>query len=111
WKLTLSETAEAAITLGALPVAPAGATELSTTDVDGTWFQQNSGESALPSRPLSASQLALYVSIPAGQTSIEVSVPTVTDAEAEGEELVRLQFERLSPTGTGFEVTGRVAQG
>ncbi|HEX7304931.1 hypothetical protein, partial [Lentzea sp.] len=47
WKLTLSETAEAAITLGALPVAPAGATELSTTDVDGTWFQQNSGESAL----------------------------------------------------------------
>ncbi|MFD5830455.1 hypothetical protein [Lentzea sp. NPDC060358] len=110
WRLTLSEAADAPFTLGGLPVAPEGATELSTTDVNGTWFQQNSGESALPSRPLSASQLALYVVIAPGQTSIEVTVPTVTDAEAESEEQVRVQFEGLSPTGTDFEVIGKVAQ-
>ncbi|RAS69112.1 hypothetical protein C8D87_1021190 [Lentzea atacamensis] len=108
WKLTLSEAADSSFTLVGLPLAP-GVGELSTTDVDAEWFFQNSGEEALPSRPLSSTGLQLWVSVPPGQTSVEVVVPTVTDAEAEGEEQVKLKFEGRSPTGVGFEVTGKVA--
>ncbi|MFD9704710.1 alpha/beta hydrolase family protein [Lentzea sp. NPDC059081] len=108
WRVTLSAAADAPVALEAVPVAPAGA-ELSTTDVDATWFLRNSGEDVLPSRPLSTTQLWLYVYIPPGQTSIEVPVPTAADTEAEGEEQVRLKFDGVSPTGIGFEVTGRVA--
>ncbi|MET8760860.1 hypothetical protein [Lentzea sp. NPDC004782] len=107
WKLTLSEAADAAFTLVGRPVAPGGA-ELSTTDVNAEWFLQNSGEDPAPSRVLSSTGLQLWTVIPRGQTSVDVEVPTVTDNEAEGEELVRLKFEGLSPTGTGFEVTGKV---
>jgi hypothetical protein len=109
WKLTLSDTADAGFTLVGLPVAPAGGAELSTTDVDAKWLLNNSGEQALPSRPLSSTGLQLWVSIPPGQTSVDVDVPTVADTEAEGEEQVRLKFEGRSPTGIDVEVTGKVA--
>lgn len=108
WKVTLSEAADSGVTLVGLPVAP-GAAELSTTDVDAQWFLENSGEEVLPSRPLSSTGLQVWLYIPPGQTSVDVDVPTLTDAEAEGEEQVKLQFEGRSPTGVGFEVTGKVA--
>ncbi|MCG8921663.1 S9 family peptidase [Lentzea sp. CC55] len=110
WKLTLSEAADSAFSVSGVPLAPASGTELSTTDVNADWLLRNSGEAALPSRPLSATRLELYVSIPAGQTSAEVSVPTVTDTSAEGGESVRLRFTGVSPTGVEFEVTGEVTE-
>ncbi|WP_434438852.1 alpha/beta hydrolase family protein [Lentzea sp. E54] len=109
WTLTLSEAADTSVLFQAAPIAPAGAAELSTTDVDAGWFRNNSGEEVLPSRPLSSTQLYFFVYFPAGQTSLEVSVPTVTDSVAEEEEQVRLKFEGLRPAGVGFEVTGTVA--
>ncbi|MBM7859373.1 alpha/beta hydrolase family protein [Lentzea nigeriaca] len=108
WKLTLSEAADSSFVLVGLPVAP-GASELSTTDVDAQWFRENSGEEPSPSRPLSSTGLQVWVFIPAGQTSLDVDVPTVADTEVEGEEQVKLKFEGLSPTGTDFEVIGKVA--
>ncbi|MFD4642223.1 alpha/beta hydrolase family protein [Lentzea sp. NPDC058436] len=110
WRLTLSETADSAFAVLGAPVAPASGTELSTTDVNAQWLLRNSGEEALPSRPLSATGLTLYTFVPAGQTSVEFEVPTITDTEAEGEEQVRLKFEGQSPTGVSFEVTGKVTE-
>ncbi|MGW6932829.1 hypothetical protein ACWGE0_22425 [Lentzea sp. NPDC054927] len=109
WKLTLSEAADAGVFFAALPIAPAAGTELSTTDVDAEWFWQNSGEEVLPWRPLSSTQMYLWVYIPPGQTSFEVSVPTLADTVAEGEEQVRFRFEGQQPSGVEFEVTGKVA--
>ncbi|MEV6242358.1 hypothetical protein [Lentzea sp. NPDC051838] len=109
WKLTLSEAADASIILVGLPLAPSGASELSTTDVTAQWLLENSGEQALPSRALSSTGIQLWTSIQPGQTSLDVEVPTVTDTEAEGEEQIRLKFEGLQPTGTDFEVIGKVA--
>ena len=108
WKLTLSEAADASVIFAALPLAPASGTELSTTDVDPDWFRENSGEDVLPSRPLSSTQMYLWVVIPPGQTSVEVPVPTLADTVAEGEEQVRFRFEGQQPTGVEFEVTGKV---
>ncbi|WP_439661577.1 alpha/beta hydrolase family protein [Lentzea sp. HUAS TT2] len=108
WRLTLSEPVDSPVSLIGVPVAPASGAELSTTDVDADWLLRNSGEEALPSRPLSATQLGFYAFIRAGETSYEFEVPTVADTETEGEEQVRLKFEGNSPTGNGFEVTGKV---
>ncbi|MFD4674876.1 alpha/beta hydrolase family protein [Lentzea sp. NPDC058450] len=110
WKLTLSEPADAAFTFYGTPAAPASGAELSTTDVDPAWLRSNSGEEPLPSRPLSTTGLGLYVYIDAGATSFEFGVPTVADAETEGEEQVRLKFEGFNPTGTDFEVVGKVTE-
>lgn len=109
WKLTISEAADASFVLVGLPLAPAGAGELSTTDVDADWLMQNSGEEALPSRPLSSTGLQLWVFISPGQTSVDVTVPVLADTEAEGAEQVRFNFERLQPTGADFELIGKVA--
>ncbi|WP_045312178.1 alpha/beta hydrolase family protein [Lentzea aerocolonigenes] len=109
WKLTLSEAADSSFVLIGRPQAPASGAELSTTDVNAQWLLNNSGEEPLPSRPLSSTGLQLWTFIPPGQTSLEVGVPTIADTEAEGEEQVRLKFEGRSPTGTDFEVTGKVA--
>jgi hypothetical protein len=108
WKVTLSEAADATIAVIGSPASVSGP-ELSTTDVDAEWLLRSSGEEPLPSRPLSSTGLRVYAVVLAGQTSVEFSVPTVVDAEAEGEESVRLKFEPLSPGGAGFEVTGKVA--
>ena len=110
WRLTLSAAADSPVAFLGAAVAPASGAELSTTDVNAQWLIRNSGEEALPSRPLSATALSLYVSVPAGQTSVEFEVPTITDTEAESEEQVRLRFQGVSPAGAGFEVTGKVTE-
>jgi hypothetical protein len=107
WKLTLSEPADAGFALVGLPVAP-GAAELSTTDVPDWWLIRSGGVEQLPSRLLTASGLQVSAYISPGQTSVEVAVPTLADAETEGEEQIKLKFEGRSPTGVGFEVTGKV---
>ncbi|MFI6097217.1 alpha/beta hydrolase family protein [Lentzea sp. NPDC051213] len=109
WKLTLSEAADSGVIFAGLPIAPAGATELSTTDVDAEWFSNNSGEEVAPSRPLSSTGMYLWIYIPPGQTSFEVTVPTLVDSDAEGEEQVRWKFEGQQPSGVTLEVTGKVA--
>ncbi|MEU3649666.1 hypothetical protein AB0E59_40285 [Lentzea sp. NPDC034063] len=111
WRLTLSEAVDSPAALFGTPVAPASGTELSTTDVNAEWLLQNSGEEALPSRPLSSTQLGVYAFIQTGATTFEFEVPTIADTETEGEEQVRLKFEGISPTGTDFEVTGKVTEG
>ncbi|SER27059.1 hypothetical protein SAMN05216188_109241 [Lentzea xinjiangensis] len=108
WTFTLSEAVDSAYVLVGLPVPPTGATELSTTDVDPAWLLENSGEEALPSRPLSSTQYGVYAVFPPGQTSFELSVPTIADTEAEGLEQLRMRFQGIAPTGVEFEVVGEV---
>ncbi|MET7684851.1 hypothetical protein [Streptomyces sp. NPDC005423] len=91
WRVSLSAAAdtEVGMLFAAQPVT-SGA-ELSTKDVDPAWFTDNTGESPDPQRPLSAPPLYLWVSVPAGATDAEVSVPTVTDRVTEPAESVRME--------------------
>ncbi|WP_241267480.1 hypothetical protein [Streptomyces scabichelini] len=94
WRITQSAVADEEIWLNAafLPVGGGGA-ELSTTDLDPDWFEQNTGESPSPARPLSeVEELFLPISIPAGQLSTEVTVPTTPDGVSEPEESLRMQL-------------------
>ncbi|MFS8096414.1 hypothetical protein LFM09_04670 [Lentzea alba] len=109
WRVTLSEAADSPIVFVGKPVAPASGMELSTTDVDAQWFLRNSGEQALPSRPLSSTRLQVLAFVNPGETTYDVTVPTVVDSDTEAEESVRFKFEGRSPAGPGFEVTGKVA--
>ncbi|GAA1639750.1 hypothetical protein GCM10009828_080370 [Actinoplanes couchii] len=89
WTITLSEPAGASIYLILLPRVPQTGPELSTTDVDPDWFTANSSQDPEPSRPLSGTSLQPFLEIPAGTTSIEFTVPTITDPVTEGDEHVR----------------------
>jgi hypothetical protein len=91
WNVHLSESAEDYLYLIFMPQAPATGPELSSTDVDPQWFQDNSGEDPQPSRPLSATGVQPFVAVEPGSTSAELSIPTVADGVAEGAEHVRLQ--------------------
>ncbi|MDX3456398.1 hypothetical protein PV396_31395 [Streptomyces sp. ME02-8801-2C] len=113
WRGTLSAPSRTEMNaiLEILPVT--GGTELSTTDVDPAWLMDVSGESPLPSRPLSSIDgLALWGTVPPGSLSAEVSVPTVADGVAEPARTLRLrQIEYDDETGDpipGPEFTGTV---
>ncbi|MBB5958159.1 hypothetical protein FHS29_004767 [Saccharothrix tamanrassetensis] len=110
WRATLSEAADVAIFRLGAPVAPVGGPELSTTDVDADWFRQQvyPPEEPLPSRPLSSTRLTTAIYIPAGETSADFTVPTVSDAETEPAEQVRLHFTTLPPGGREFTLVGKV---
>ncbi|MFI8437318.1 hypothetical protein ACIGJO_26960 [Streptomyces sp. NPDC079020] len=109
WKVEISEPADTGIEtrIDLLPVSEG--TELSTKDVDEEWLSEL-GESADPERPLSAGGSSLWVFVPAGETSAEVSVPTVTDALTEPEETLRMRVNILSGDdwSEGPLLTGRV---
>lgn len=93
WRVTLSAAADAEVggMFAVLPVP--GGPELSTKDVDPTWLQESAGASPDPERPLSkVDGLWLWVSVPAGETSTEVTLPTLTDAVSEPAESVRFQL-------------------
>jgi hypothetical protein len=92
WQATLSAAADSEFYAIGAPLAPQGTPELSTTDVDPQWFQENAFEDPLPSRPLSASRLGIFTEIPAGSLTGELTIPTVTDTETEVAEQVRLQL-------------------
>ena len=116
WRATLSAPSgtEMYSALKVLPVT--GGAELSTTDVDPAWLADASGESPLPARPLSQIDgLFLYVSVPPGQLTAELSLPTVADAVAEPEESVRLRVtdfdEETGEPIPGPEFTGTVLDG
>ncbi|MEW2117489.1 hypothetical protein AB0945_20315 [Streptomyces sp. NPDC005474] len=106
WRATLSAPARPDMNavLEVLPVT--GGTELSTTDVDPTWLTNVSGQSPLPSRPLSSiEELNLWVNIPSGSLSAELSVPTVADTVAEPAESLRLR-QVTSDDETGEPIPG-----
>ncbi|WP_406463756.1 hypothetical protein OH768_49260 [Streptomyces sp. NBC_01622] len=111
WKVTLSTPADVEInpTFVVQPVTTGP--ELSTLDVDPQWFRDNSGEETTPERPLSkVLSLALWATVPAGQTSAEISMPTITDQVAEQPEsvLFRAFDNNGDPVSDGPVLTGTV---
>ncbi|MFH8933696.1 alpha/beta hydrolase family protein [Streptomyces griseosporeus] len=111
WRVGLSEPAAVGIQV-TFAVAPVTAgPELSTKDVDPAWLEENTGERPDPERPLSKVEyLALWVDVPAGATSAEVSLPTVKDTVAEPAESVRFRMlgEDGEPQSGAPELTGTV---
>ncbi|MEU8658548.1 hypothetical protein [Actinoplanes philippinensis] len=91
WTITLSAAVDDFTYLIFLPQSPASGPELSSTDLDPQWFTENSGEDPEPSRPLSGSGLQPFVEVPTGTTSVQLSMPTVADGQAEGAEHTRLE--------------------
>ncbi|MFJ5227579.1 hypothetical protein [Streptomyces sp. NPDC088400] len=100
WRMSLSEAADVDISgeLLLLPVTEgtegSEREELSTTDVEPRWLADNFGQEPEPARPLStiADDMPLYVNVPAGALSAEVSVPTVEDGVSEGEESLKVRL-------------------
>ncbi|MFC0115163.1 hypothetical protein [Kibdelosporangium aridum] len=91
WTVTSSAVADSPISVWGRAIAPAQGQELSTVDVDPQWFKANTGEEALPARPLSSTRLFVSIEIPAGSLTGEASVPTVADTEAEPTEYVHVK--------------------
>ncbi|WP_432089433.1 hypothetical protein [Streptomyces sp. bgisy095] len=114
WRVTLSAAADADImgTVGILPVT--GGAELSTADVDPEWLEQQIGEVPNPAVPLSEAVPggpSLWFSVPAGETSTELTVPTVKDGTKEPTESLRAAlslFDGSWEPVPGPEFTGRV---
>nr|WP_059262501.1 hypothetical protein [Streptomyces corchorusii] len=111
WRVSLSEAVD--VDMNALfEVAPATAPELSTKDVPAGWLRDTTGEKPDPERPLSrVTGCYLWVDIPAGRTSAEITLPTVKDGVRESTESVL--FRQVDPrTGEprtgGLELSGSV---
>jgi hypothetical protein len=92
WRIRLSTVAETPIFLEGGVQPPAAGTELSSTDVDPTWFTELTGEDPLPSRPLSETYLLPWTGVPAGELTAELTVPTVTDTADEPDEVLQMQL-------------------
>ncbi|MEV4947818.1 hypothetical protein [Streptomyces sp. NPDC053755] len=113
WRVTLSSAADADVA-GELALLPlAGGAELSTADVDRRWLEELFGEAPDPARPLSSvvDRPSLPVTVPAGRTSTEVTVPTVADRLREPEELLRgrlITYDETWEPRPGPEFTGSV---
>ncbi|MET8445963.1 hypothetical protein [Streptomyces sp. NPDC005209] len=110
WRVSLSESADVDLSTSFAVAAPTGP-ELSTKDVDPAWLRDITGASPNPERPLSkVDGLWLWVNVPAGRTSADVTVPTVTDRVDEPTESVR--FRQLDDAGEprpgGLELNGTV---
>ncbi|MFE5733822.1 hypothetical protein ACFQ7A_23305 [Streptomyces sp. NPDC056528] len=114
WRGTLSAAADTDLvgTVGLLPVT--GGDELSTADVDPAWLMQEIGEVPDPAVPLSEAVpggLTLWFFVPAGETDVELSVPTVADGVTEPAESLRAVLSVLDGSWEpvpGPELTGRV---
>ncbi|WP_369220958.1 hypothetical protein AB5J52_02740 [Streptomyces sp. R39] len=112
WRISLSEAADTDIGALFVPVpAGSGGTELSTKDVDPGWLAGVSGAEPDPERPLSqVDGFYLWLDVPAGQTGLDVSVPTVRDQVRESAESVTFQQtdDGGSPLPGGLVLTGTV---
>ncbi|MFF3609212.1 hypothetical protein [Streptomyces sp. NPDC002463] len=114
WRVTLSEPADIEISGGVLLKPVTDGPELSTKDVDRAWLEAQFGEVTDPARPLSGTVeggTSLWLSVPAGQTSTEVAVPTARDGEAEPAEFLRgalFTYDGAWEQIPGPEFTGRV---
>ncbi|MFD8940383.1 hypothetical protein ACFV0R_34900, partial [Streptomyces sp. NPDC059578] len=113
WRMTLSAPADTEVYGPELRVLPVtGGTELSTKDVPADWLATHFGAEPDPQRPLSQLDGSnLWLTVPAGQLSADVPVPTVRDTVTEGPESIRLQLTTYDdegiPTG-GSVLTGTV---
>ncbi|MFF7981407.1 hypothetical protein ACFZDK_20130 [Streptomyces sp. NPDC007901] len=110
WRISLSEAADSDIASLFVPV-PVTGPELSTKDVDPRWLADASGAEPDPERPLSkVDGLYLWLDVPAGQTSLDVTVPTVKDQVREDTEAVSFQQtdDEGRPLPSGRVLTGRV---
>ncbi|MEX0167885.1 alpha/beta hydrolase family protein [Streptomyces sp. LMG1-1-1.1] len=117
WRVSLSTAADIDVfgNVSFLPVTTG--TELSTADVDPAWLERQLGHVPDPvvslSEAAASSGLALGVNIPAGQTSTEVTVPTVRDALAEPAESLRAALTTYDGSWEpvpGPEFTGTVRE-
>ncbi|WP_435971602.1 hypothetical protein [Streptomyces sp. Qhu_M48] len=114
WRVTLSEASDVDVMGYVSFLTPAGGTELSTADVDRAWLEENLGEVPDPATPLSLignGGLYLGVTVPAGETSAEVRVPTVADGLSEAAESLRARlttFDASWEPVPGPEFTGAV---
>ncbi|MER5963664.1 hypothetical protein [Streptomyces sp. NPDC002057] len=114
WRVTLSEASDVDVMGYVSFLTPAGGTELSTADVDRAWLEENLGEVPDPAAPLSLignGGLYLGVTVPAGETSAEVRVPTVADGLSEAAESLRARlttFDASWEPVPGPEFTGTV---
>lgn len=109
--MTLSEPADTEISPLFRVEPVTGGAELSTKDVDPRWIEEYSGESPDPERPLSQLEgLYFWMSVPAGQTSVDVSLPTLKDTATEPEESVRFRQADDSgePQPDGAVISGTV---
>ncbi|MFD7029563.1 hypothetical protein ACFWAR_16140 [Streptomyces sp. NPDC059917] len=110
WKVVLSAPADTMVATPFVIVPPGAGTELSTKDVDEEWLA-GLGESPDPERPLSENGSYIWVDVPKGRTSTEVAVPTLADASAEPEEVLRMRVKIYRDEGEwpdGPLLTGRV---
>lgn len=114
WRVTLSEAADADI-MGTAAFRPVtDGPELSSADVDRAWLEERFGEApdpAVPLSELSKEGWGVMFSVPAGETSKEVSVPTAADGIAEPTESLRAglsTFDESWEPLPGPEFTGRV---
>ncbi|MGW4700003.1 hypothetical protein [Streptomyces sp. NPDC004285] len=114
WRLTLSAPADVEIAGGILLKPVTDGPELSTADLDPAWVEARFGEVPQPARPLSGvveGGTSLWLSVPAGETAAQVTVPTVRDAEAEPTESLRgapYTYDESWEPVLGPEFTGRV---
>ncbi|MEV6177149.1 hypothetical protein [Streptomyces sp. NPDC052015] len=110
WRLSLSEAAGVDLWQPLLVKPVTEGAELSTKDVDPQWLLDHAGVEADPERPLSQADLWLWLEIPAGATTLDVTVPTVGDQVAEPAESVRLEPTDLEgePLPTVPALTGTV---
>ncbi|GAB7106346.1 hypothetical protein JCM4814A_46600 [Streptomyces phaeofaciens JCM 4814] len=90
WRISLSEPADVEISQPVRVFPAAEGAELSTKDVDPQWLADLSGVSPDPERPLSEASLWVWMSIPAGATTVDFTVPTVKDRVTEPAESTRL---------------------
>ncbi|MFI2433461.1 hypothetical protein [Streptomyces sp. NPDC018693] len=109
WRVTLSEPADVEIwrLFQAQPVAD----ELSTKDVDPEWLLDQTGSEPDPERPLSQADLWVGLSVPAGSTTADWSMPTIADQVSESAESVRfadIDWESDEPRPDGLVFTGTV---
>ncbi|MBZ3906722.1 alpha/beta hydrolase [Streptomyces griseiscabiei] len=113
WRIGLSAAADVALwtDVQLLPVSEGA--ELSTKDVPAAWLDEHFGASPDPELPLSAlpDGALLMSEVPAGDLSVDVSVPTVADGLDEAPESLRWQLWTYDPEGApveGPQFTGTV---
>ncbi|MFF7969978.1 hypothetical protein [Streptomyces sp. NPDC007905] len=113
WRVSLSEPVDVNLGTAFMAVAPVTGPELSTKDVSARWLRDTTGASPDPERPLSKLEggLYLWVDVPAGSTSTDVTIPTVKDRVTEPAESVRFQQtdeQTGEPRSGGMELNGTV---
>ncbi|GHE06101.1 hypothetical protein [Streptomyces alanosinicus] len=110
WRLSLSEAVDADMSQ-MFTVVPGTGPELSTKDVSARWLQETGGVKADPERPLSKASVYMWVELPPGRTSADITMPTVKDTVREPAESVSFQQVDMNtgePRSGGLVLTGSV---